>query len=266
MSSANVKIYMETLAKTATNGNVVVTFAWLAQRMELYCQKCRQTLTAPSPTDETIDYAVQEFLKLHLHQAHATWCACEKCHPQEEVGYQSYVMGMNLAFEKPGQPKVENIESPYGDYSDEDYGLTNLPKAAKTVAEPVIDKNATSAAILKAKLAEFKKEYAEKGDQESIKKIQEMQKKDLEKAKLLAAEQKQMQAEEAEKVVGVSASYYDKIMVQKFKNYYALKTLENFKAKVKKAEELTYWEVPEPVPVEVKKDKPLKDKQGRKFR
>lgn len=60
--------YMEQWLKTATKGNVRFTMAFLANRMHLHCDVCNVGLTCEKPVDaNTIDYAVQEYVKLHAH-------------------------------------------------------------------------------------------------------------------------------------------------------------------------------------------------------
>jgi hypothetical protein len=60
--------YMMQYVKTATNGNVVVIFAYATDRMQLACNVCDQTLTCARPDSaEKIDWAMQEFVELHRH-------------------------------------------------------------------------------------------------------------------------------------------------------------------------------------------------------
>jgi hypothetical protein len=68
MSSSNPQTYMTQWLQTATNGTVHGEFSLMHNRMRLRCLKCGLTLTCPSPEGTTIDYGVQEFVKLHAHK------------------------------------------------------------------------------------------------------------------------------------------------------------------------------------------------------
>jgi hypothetical protein len=73
--------YMEQWLKTATKGNVRFTMAFLTNRMHLHCDKCNVGMTCEKPADSTtIDYAVQEYVKLHAHVGgyNDKW-KCEMC-------------------------------------------------------------------------------------------------------------------------------------------------------------------------------------------
>ena len=77
-SLGGIDAYMEQWLKTATKGNVRFTMAFLTNRMHLHCDVCHVGLTCPKPEDaNTIDYAVQEYVKLHAHKGDA-W-KCEMC-------------------------------------------------------------------------------------------------------------------------------------------------------------------------------------------
>ena len=66
--SDGVVSYMQQYVKTATDGKVYVRFAVATNRMQLVCKVCDQTLTFSSPgSAEKIDWAMQEFVKLHRH-------------------------------------------------------------------------------------------------------------------------------------------------------------------------------------------------------
>jgi hypothetical protein len=67
MSQAAVQLYMTKWLKDSTGGKVVGEFSLFNSRMRLRCTECDLTLTAPEPTGTTIDYGVQEFVKLHSH-------------------------------------------------------------------------------------------------------------------------------------------------------------------------------------------------------
>lgn len=63
-----VEAYMEQWLKTATKGNVRFTMAFLTNRMHLHCDVCNSGMTCEKPKEvQTIDYAVQEYVKLHAH-------------------------------------------------------------------------------------------------------------------------------------------------------------------------------------------------------
>jgi hypothetical protein len=71
------RLYLQQLLKTATNGNVTVDYALLTNRMALHCKVCDTTLTAAELVNgsaETLDYSIQEFIKLHSHAGgHPGW-------------------------------------------------------------------------------------------------------------------------------------------------------------------------------------------------
>jgi hypothetical protein len=69
-SASRVSKYVDQYVKTATDGNVEVTYAASVDRMQLGCKVCYQTLTCPLPaSDAEMDWAMQEFVKLHLHSS-----------------------------------------------------------------------------------------------------------------------------------------------------------------------------------------------------
>lgn len=70
MQPANIQTYVDEWVKVATDGNVVVDYAWNPEvnRMRLRCEKCEQVLTCAIPdVPEKIDYALQKFVGLHRH-------------------------------------------------------------------------------------------------------------------------------------------------------------------------------------------------------
>jgi transcription elongation factor Elf1 len=72
MQPANIQTYVDEWVKVATDGNVVVDYAWNPEvnRMRLRCTKCEQVLTCAIPdVPEKIDYALQKFVGLHRHAA-----------------------------------------------------------------------------------------------------------------------------------------------------------------------------------------------------
>ena len=80
-SLGGIDAYMEQWLKTATKGNVRFTMAFLTNRMHLHCDVCNVGLTCEKPVDaNTIDYAVQEYVKLHAHTGgHGDEWKCEMC-------------------------------------------------------------------------------------------------------------------------------------------------------------------------------------------
>ena len=70
--TADIQTYVDEWVKVATDGNVVVDYAWNpdVNRMQLCCTKCYHTLTCAIPeVPEKIDYALQKFVGLHRHAA-----------------------------------------------------------------------------------------------------------------------------------------------------------------------------------------------------
>ena len=80
-SLGGIDAYMEQWLKTATKGNVRFTMASLTNRMNLHCDVCNVGLTCEKPVDaNTIDYAVQEYVKLHAHiGGHGDAWECKMC-------------------------------------------------------------------------------------------------------------------------------------------------------------------------------------------
>lgn len=80
-SLGGIDAYMEQWLKTATKGNVRFTMAFLTNRMHLHCDVCNVGLTCEKPVDaNTIDYAVQEYVKLHAHTGgHGDAWECKMC-------------------------------------------------------------------------------------------------------------------------------------------------------------------------------------------
>ena len=80
-SLGGIDAYMEQWLKTATKGNVHFTMAFLTNRMHLHCDVCNIGLTCEKPVNaQTIDFAVQEYVKLHAHKGGFgdEW-KCEMC-------------------------------------------------------------------------------------------------------------------------------------------------------------------------------------------
>jgi hypothetical protein len=63
-------VYITQWLKTATKGNVVSHKAFLANRLQFICHVCMQSLTTATDavkSDGTVDYSLQEFVKIHAH-------------------------------------------------------------------------------------------------------------------------------------------------------------------------------------------------------
>jgi len=68
MAAENFRTYFDQFVKTATKGNDIIEYAYVARRMCLHCKLCDQTLTVSEPEDSmSLDYSVQEFVKIHAH-------------------------------------------------------------------------------------------------------------------------------------------------------------------------------------------------------
>lgn len=64
----NIETYVVQWLKTATKGNVSVTFAFATDRMHLHCKVCHSEHICNQPkVSNEIDYSCQEFVKLHAH-------------------------------------------------------------------------------------------------------------------------------------------------------------------------------------------------------
>jgi len=62
--------YIDQWLKTATKGNVVSKAAWFQDRLQFRCTKCDMSLTTSTDAvkaDGTVDYGLQEFVKIHSH-------------------------------------------------------------------------------------------------------------------------------------------------------------------------------------------------------
>jgi hypothetical protein len=76
--TSEIQTYVNEWVKVATDGNVVVKYAWdydpdfivTIGRMRLHCKNCNQDLLCAIPeVPEKIDYALQKFVGLHRHAA-----------------------------------------------------------------------------------------------------------------------------------------------------------------------------------------------------
>lgn len=59
--------YIDQLLLTATKENVIAEHALYTDRMCLFCKVCKAQLTVPEPDGDSLDYGVQEFIKIHSH-------------------------------------------------------------------------------------------------------------------------------------------------------------------------------------------------------
>lgn len=281
LAEAMVQSYMEAFCKTATNGNVTVNFAWFANRMELFCNKCKQTLTAAKPEDTTVDYAVQEFVKLHLHKVHQEYCQCEQCvtiakakvpakpvtldfkpvAQQPFTGVEAYQTAMETALTSPAAVVMTNLQAPDPD----GYGLTNLPKI-KEAPQGNPDKDSAKSLYLASKLKDVQQEYAAKvNDVALANKIKLLQMSSQDQAKVQALKQqaaKQAFEQQAKEVTASDGVYYDKAEVAKLElQLYQFSTKPGLK--IVQHQPYVAPQPPAPAP---KKEKPLKQAVGRKIR
>lgn len=60
--------YLKQYLQTASDGNVSYECALLERRLKFICSKCGATQACDAPEDTTLDYVVQEFVKLHSHR------------------------------------------------------------------------------------------------------------------------------------------------------------------------------------------------------
>lgn len=70
MFSGSPDVYVAQWLKTATQGKVLCHKAMFADRYQFVCQVCQQSLTTPTTAvkvDGTVDYSLQEFVKIHAH-------------------------------------------------------------------------------------------------------------------------------------------------------------------------------------------------------
>lgn len=179
--SDNIKTYLNQWVKTATDDKVSIDYAWFQPRMTLVCGECDQQLTAPLPKDSTtIDFSVQEFVKIHAHKGDPVdtkcihnktvtftvgddlWYKCTKCNHQWKS-----LLGTPVTadFKKVMIPSA--IPELWNDID----GLSGLPVKTQqdNVIPPNCDKDASQIA---AQLAKFKKEYNDKEQVEKIKALQ----------------------------------------------------------------------------------------------
>lgn len=70
MFSASPEVYVTQWLQTATKGNVIAHEALFANRLQFFCHVCQQSLTTTTDavkSDGTVDYSLQEFVKIHAH-------------------------------------------------------------------------------------------------------------------------------------------------------------------------------------------------------
>lgn len=220
MASHNIEQYMLQWLETATKGKVIVTFAFLTDRMQLHCKECHSELTVPRPKDSTdIDYGVQEFVKLHAHKVPTS------------------------------DPMLSYMKPP-------GFGPGVILKNIQVPGK--IDENPEKAQIIADQMKQYEAEMKAKLDSVALaNKIKLLQMQDQAKAKQ-ATEENKKKPETTE--VKFPTEYYNK------------KTLETLKMQMFSYIPLgagpveSHSEPPAPVPPPVKKDKPLRRPEGRKFR
>lgn len=266
--------YMKAYCQTATAGNVTVKFAWFAHRMELVCTKCGQMLTAPKPEDTTtVDYAVQEFVKLHLHKSCPDYCSCEKClgiAAQKQIAFNQggvvSVKSVTMDF-KPLQSDLDQVDQALDALEEttkapdpDGYGLTNLPKIKEApIGAP--DSNPGKAAMLAQALSSFKNKKLT--DDEQAHKIKLLQLSSQDKAKLQAEVYTQSikWAAQAE----LNLKKVNQANKEKLELAFLKTKLNSYNATPEVMHHAGYIE-PQGTPAPVKKDKPLKQPTGRKIR
>jgi hypothetical protein len=169
-----IEAYVTKWLETATQGKVIVTFAFLTNRMQFHCKECHEEFTCPKPKEPTeISYGAQEFVKLHAHHKPTGDMV------QDGAGHLNPFYGVNPAFMKPPGfgPQITNVQVP---------------------GKGKIDDSPENAKIIANKMAEYEVEMKQKlNDVALANKIKILQMQDEAKAKQLAADQKK-------------ANYYDK--------------------------------------------------------
>lgn len=171
----SIHAYLEQLLKTATKGNVTVEYALHVSRMRLACKVCDMQLTTREPEGTELDYAVQEFVKIHAHvgghkdapvghvvgQGGKCWCG--------EI-HADYVKPVTLDFKPAG-------------------GFHPLPSNAKAILADIksgsamIDEKYKNAQTIQNQMEAYEKELAEKmSDVALANKIKILQMGDKEKA------------------------------------------------------------------------------------
>lgn len=144
MASSNPQTYMTQWLATATKGNVVPEFSLLNNRMRLRCLNCGMCHTSPAPEGTTVDHSIQEFVRLHAHNA-GTW-TCYNCAKQLTCSLTEHA-----------------VECP---------GVKSLPKPVTADFKPIpsgkIDLSPEKEAQIKTAVDNIKKEYAEKLDDNKI--------------------------------------------------------------------------------------------------
>ena len=109
-----ISAYVDQYVKTATDGNVQVTYVANVDRMMLGCKVCYQMLTCSlPPSDAEMDWAMQEFVKLHRHA------------PSDPV---KKILGIDI---------ITTDENPEGTIPKKNYTTFSQPKAVTADFKPV---------------------------------------------------------------------------------------------------------------------------------
>ena len=249
--SGPIHAYLEQYVKTATKGKVEVEWALHVSRMRLVCNECCMTLTCSEPTGTTVDYGVQEFVKLHAHTGG---------HKDTPTGYDVAAGGWVNA-----KAVTADFKPVAGGF-----GFVPLPPSANAVlsnikAGSMIDESYAKAEQIKGQMAAYDKELAEKMTDESLaKKIAILQNadysKELEKG-IAELKEKGLLSGETQGIAQ-AAIIAQKEELQALQNVLTMKNLAKKKAQIL-GELSGVHNDPPPV---VKKDKPLKIATGRKFK
>ncbi len=268
----SVHAYLEQYIKTATKGNVEVTYALHVSRLRLNCKVCQEQLTAPDLVETEVSYSIQEFVKIHAHtgghkdapvghvvgQGGECWCG-EK--------HADYVKPVTFDF----KPVTTGDFNPVTG----GFGFQSLPLTAKSVLQgihaasaisggDVIDLKASMAAKIEGQIKTFDKEFADKmSDANLAAKIAALQQTDYsgELAKGLADLKAKGLLSPGATNVAQEKIADSKAELQALQNILTLKAMEK-----KKQQLLGALSGEHPVKIAVKKEKPLRISTGRKFR
>lgn len=243
--------YITQWLDAATKGKVVAEFAAMVpDRVRLHCKECGLSLTANVPDPQTIDFGIQEFVRLHAHNGEYG-----KVKPTGDMKWDN--------------GKIVPLTADFKPVSIAD-GPTNV--------QGKIDKKESSASAILEQVNKTSEEYAAKLLDENIaKKIQELQSGDVGKfvpvkhnwnttkpfpmAKIIPFEIKDAEWGDVVPISDATVNALEKELAQKR----ALENALKVKLLQKQIEDLTNREV---TPVEPPKtvDTPLIFPEGRKFR
>lgn len=236
--AGSIEDYMLQYLQTATKGNVRVTFAFITNRMHLHCDKCHVGLTVPRPENShTIDYSVQEYVKIHAHVGGYT--------PPEKILHP-------LPMQEGGQAVTFDF---------------------KKVEKKMIDLNPGKAAIIQQTVAKMEEQYKELLDDAALaNKIKLLQMGDAPSAK--KKELEEMKAEADQLFEEAKFNDYNALAEEIKKKELVLKQLELqevqakvalAKHKAKSVPSIVEHVPVKPAPVVPAANNPFED-TGRKFR